>query len=112
MLTAPQTVLASPTTPSQADGSRPFEVLYVTSRGFRGFEQRLLEVLRPFGSLIRLTHACAGELARFTGDRTFLSTTLPNVVLIKAGEIVAATIGELPSRELVLLLSRALRCTR
>jgi hypothetical protein len=119
MLSIAATMLAEPPAPVptlatslRPSSGPPFEVVFVTPPGFRGFEQRLIAVLRPFGSLLRLTRGDVSDLARFTRERVFLSASLPNVILIRAGEVLAATIGELPTNELALLVSRTLRCAR
>jgi hypothetical protein len=87
--------------PASDRGLQQVDLIYVPSLGdFRRYETRLLEVVGRFGERIRFTKARALELPRFTRERVFVSKTVPNLVLVRCGEIVAHAIGDLPAMEL------------
>ncbi len=82
-------------------GSQQVDLVYVRALGdFRQYETRLLEVVARFRDRIRFIKARAGELSRFTRERVFVSKTVPNIVLLRCGEVVAQAVGDLPAREL------------
>jgi len=84
------------------------ELVYVRPFGdHRAFEVRLHDVVRRFGLRVQVTSGPASELTRITNDRVFLSSTVPNVVLVRCGEVIAQAIGDLPARELDSLLRTA-----
>jgi hypothetical protein len=75
----------------------------------RQFETRFQDVVRRVGC-VRVVHrsASASELARLTSDTVFLSASLPNLVVVRGGEVVAQAIGDLPTREIEAVLRTAI----
>jgi hypothetical protein len=91
-----------------ATGPRPVHLVYVRPVGdSRHFEARLLEIVSHFGNRVRFTRARPSELSRFTRERVFLSPTVPNVVLVRDGEVVAQAVGKLPARDIEQLIRGA-----
>ena len=87
------------------------DVIYVRPLGdYRQFETRLLDVVQTFGADVHFASSHSGDLGRFERERVFVSTRLPNVVIVRDGEVVGQTIGDLPKRELELLVQRAIDC--
>ena len=85
------------------------DLVYVRPLGdFRAYEARLLEVVGRFGDRVRLTQTSAGELALLTCESAFFSKTMPNVVLVRDGQIIAQALGELPANALVRIVERAI----
>lgn len=85
-------------------------VVYALPPGdFQPFESRLRAAIRPFGDDVRLTRTRTAELCRFTRETPFLSGTLPNLMLLSGGAIVAHAVGDLPAGELELLVAGAVR---
>lgn len=89
-------------------GLQQVDLVYVRPLGdFRQYESRLLGVADRFRERIRVTKVRAAELSRFTRERVFISKTVPTIVLLRDGEVVAQAVGDLPARELELVLSTA-----
>jgi len=81
--------------------AEPVDLIYVRALGdFRRYETRLLEVAGRFRDHVRVTKIRAGELSRFTRERVFISKTVPTIVLIRDGRVVAQAVGDLPAHEL------------
>lgn len=92
------------------NGLQPVDLIYLPPLGdFRRYESRLAAVAARFGGRVRFTRARAGELSRFTRAHVFVSRTAPNVVVIRGGEIVAHSVGDLPASELEAVLRAATR---
>ena len=88
----------------------PIDLIYVRPLGdFRQYETRLLGVAAQFRDRVRFTKVRPGELSRFTRERVFISKTVPTIVLIRDGEVVAEAVGDVPARELELVLDSAAR---
>jgi hypothetical protein len=86
------------------------DLVYVRPLGaFPHFEVRLRDVVGTFSGGVRFTRVAAGDLVRFTSERVFLSKTVPNVVVIRGGEVIAQAAGDLPARELERIDDRAMR---
>jgi glucokinase len=84
---------------------RRIELVYLCPRGEdRVFEARLARAIQRIAPQVRI----ANQLLGVTQDPVFLSPTLPNVVVVRDGEVVAQAIGELPQRELEDMLGAAL----
>ncbi len=99
--------------PAPESGLQRVDVLYVRALGdFRQYEARLLGVVDRFRERIRFTKLRAGELFRFTRERVFLSKTVPNIVLVRRGEVLAQAVGDLPARELEQVVRSAIGCAR
>jgi hypothetical protein len=95
--------------PAPDHGPQQVDLIYVPSLGdFRRYETRLLAVVGRFREHIRFTKARAGELSRFTGEHVFVSKTVPNVVLVRRGEVVAHAVGDLPATELEAVVRAAI----
>ncbi|HET9987082.1 MAG TPA: hypothetical protein VFQ65_01145 [Kofleriaceae bacterium] len=85
------------------------DLVYVRPLGdFRAYESRLLEVAGRFGDRVRFTRTSAGELALLTCERAFSTKTVPNVVLVRDGAVIAQAVGELPVTALVRIVERAI----
>ena len=80
------------------------ELVYVCPREDRAFEARLARAIQRIAPQVRI----ANQLLDVTRDPVFLSPTLPNVVVVRDGEVVAQAIGELGQRELEDMLGAAL----
>jgi hypothetical protein len=92
------------------EGLQRVDLIYLPPLGdFRPYEARLRSVAGRFGERVRFTRARGSELLRFTRARIFLSRTVPNVVLVRSGAVVAQAVGELPARELEAILAAATR---
>jgi hypothetical protein len=89
------------------------DVVYVRPTGdHRVFEARVSEVTSRFGSRVVLTMGPASQLTRVTRERVLLSQMLPNIVVVRDGEVIAEAIGDLPVREIESLLGPAVeRCS-
>ncbi len=99
--------------PAPELGLQQVDLVYVRPLGdFRQYEARLLAVVGRFRERIRFTKLRAGELFRFTRERVFLSKTVPNIVLVRRGEVVAQAVGDLPARELEQVVRSAVGCAR
>jgi hypothetical protein len=86
----------------------PLHVLIVQPlAGFSRFEARLREVVRHYGERVRMTKLNPGGLYRFTRENVFLSKTVPNVLFIRGGEVIAQTYGDFSVRELRALVHRS-----
>jgi len=95
--------------PALDDGPQQVDLIYVPSLGdLRRYETRLLAVVGRFRERIRFTKARAGELSRFTRERVFVSKTVPNIVLVRSGEVVAHAVGDLPATELEAVVRAAI----
>jgi hypothetical protein len=96
--------------PAPDHGQQPVDLIYLSPLGdFGRYETRLLALVGRFGDRIRFTRARAGELSRFTRERVFVSKTVPNIVLVRGGEIVAQAVGDLPASELEAVVQAATR---
>jgi hypothetical protein len=81
------------------------ELVYLCPSGEdRAFEARLARAIQRIAPQVRI----ANQLIGVTRDPVFLSPTLPNVVVVRDGEVVAQAIGELRQRELEDMLGAAL----
>ncbi len=99
--------------PAPELGPQQVDLVYVRPLGdFRQYEARLLAVVGRFRERIRFTKLRAGELFRFTRERVFLSKTVPNIVLVRRGEVLAEAVGDLPARELEQIVRSAIGCAR
>jgi hypothetical protein len=86
------------------------DLIYLPPLGdFRQYEARLRSVADRFDGRVRFTRTRARELFRFTRELVFLSRTLPNIVVVRCGAVVAHAIGELPAAELGAILGAATR---
>jgi hypothetical protein len=95
--------------PAPDHGLQQLDLIYVPSLGdFRRYEARLQDVVGRFRGRIRFTKARAGELSRWTRERLFVSKAVPNLILLRCGEIVAHAVGELPAMELSAIVSAAI----
>jgi hypothetical protein len=95
--------------PTPDHGLQQVDLIYVPSLGdFRRYETRLLAVVGRFRDRIRFTKVRAGELSRFTREHVFVSKTVPNIVLVRCGEVVAHAIGDLPATELEAVVRAAI----
>lgn len=95
--------------PAPELGLQQIDLLYVCPLGdFHRHEARLLEVVDRFRDRLRFTRLRASELFRFTRERVFLSKSVPNILLIRRGEVIAQAIGDLPARELELIVRSAI----
>jgi hypothetical protein len=95
--------------PAPDHGLQQLDLIYVPSLGdFRRYEARLLEVVGRFRERIRFTKARASELPRLTRERVFVSKAVPNLILLRCGEIVAHAVGDLPAMELSAIVSAAI----
>ena len=91
-------------------GLQRVDLIYLPPLGdFRRYEARLCSVADRFGERIRFMKARATELSGFTRARVFLSKIVPNIVVIRCGEVVANAVGELPATELAAILGAATR---
>jgi hypothetical protein len=109
MLSNAQVSIPATIDPAPDRGLQQVDLVYVRPLGdFRQYEARLLAVIGRFGECIRFTKARAGELSRFTRERVFLSKTVPNIVLLRSGDVVAQAVGDLPARELELIVRSAI----
>jgi hypothetical protein len=92
---------------------QPIDLVYVRALGdFRQYEARLMTVVERFRERIRFTKLRAADLLRLTHERVFLSKSVPNIVLLRSGEVVAQAVGDLPKRELELVVRSAIDCAR
>jgi hypothetical protein len=83
------------------------EILYVRPVGdFEPFEARLHEVVRRCCEPVHLVRT-SGALPSLGGERVFATCTVPNVVIVCGGEVIAQAVGDLPARELELLVQAA-----
>jgi hypothetical protein len=95
--------------PAPDHGLQQVDLIYVPSLGdLRRYETRLLAVVGRFRERIRFTKARAGELSRFTREHVFVSKTVPNIVLVRCGEVVAHAVGDLPATELEAVVRAAI----
>src|SRR5262249_55735761 len=88
----------------------PVQIDLVYSRplgSWSDYETRLLEVAGRFCARIHTTKLRPVELARRTRGQAFISSTLPSLVLLRGGEVIGQAIGDLPAREIHLLLDSA-----
>jgi hypothetical protein len=86
----------------------PVDLVYLRPLGdFRQYESRLMGAAARFRERIRVTKVRPGELSRFTRERVFVSKTVPTIVLIRHGEVIAEAVGDLPARELEIVLGSA-----
>jgi hypothetical protein len=92
------------------EGPQRVDLIYLPPLGdFRRYEARLRSVAGRFGERIRFTRARARELFPFMRAQVFLSKTVPNIVVVRSGAVVAHAVGELPARELEAILAAATR---
>jgi hypothetical protein len=85
------------------------EIVYVRPRGdHRAFQARLYDVVRSFEGDVQLVTCSASELRHITHERVFVSTTVPNVIVVRRGMVIAHALGDLPTRELDSLLRAAI----
>jgi len=95
--------------PAPDRGLRQVDLIYVPSLGdLRRYETRLLAIVGRFRERIRFTKARAGELCRFTSEHVFVSKTVPNIVLVHCGEVVAHAVGDLPATEIEAVVRAAI----
>lgn len=101
MLRNAQTRIRAGIDPTPDHGLQQVDLVCVCPRGdFREYETRLRGVVGRFRERIRFTKVRASELSRFTRELVFLSKTLPNIVLLRCGKVLAQAIGNLPTSEL------------
>ena len=96
-----------------APGARPprVDLIYLLPLGdWKAFEAALLSMASRFIGRVRLVRASRTELARLTSARVFLSNTVPNIIVLREGEVVAHAVGVLPMRELKAILEGATKC--
>ena len=72
------------------------------------FEARLASIASRFANRLRLVKGSAIELSRFTDEAVFTSPTVPTVVLVRRGEVIAQAVGDLPASELTRLVAGAI----
>jgi hypothetical protein len=63
---------------------------------WKAFEAALLSTANRFIGRVRLIRAGRAKLGRFTSARVFLSNTVPNIIVLRGGEVVAPVVGALP----------------
>jgi hypothetical protein len=87
------------------------DLIYVPPLGdWKAFEAALSSLARRFIGRVRMVRASSARLCRFTSARLFLSTAVPNIVVLRGGEVFAHTVGALPMTELKGILDDATRC--
>ena len=64
----------------------------------------MADVVARFGERIRFSKTTTGNVSRFTRERIFVSPMIPVLVVIRAGEVLAQAVGDLPAREIERLL--------
>ena len=57
---------------------------------------------------VAMSKGSAIELSRFTDEAVFTSPTVPTVVLVRRGEVIAQAVGDLPASELTRLVAGAI----
>jgi hypothetical protein len=87
------------------------DLIYLPPLGdWKAFEAALSSLARRFIGRVRMVRASSARLCRFTSARLFLSATVPNIVVLRGGEVFAHTVGALPMTELKGILEEATRC--
>jgi len=75
-------------------------VIYLLPPGdWSRFEAGLLSMARRFRGRVRVIRADRLELGRTSSARVFVSSTVPSILVLREGEIVAHTVGALPMTE-------------
>jgi hypothetical protein len=82
------------------------------TRPFPGFEARLRQVVAELGHRARLVFAAATAGRPPIPAGAFLSPTVPTVIAMADGRLLAQAVGDLPRRELRALMATALVCCR
>jgi hypothetical protein len=87
------------------------ELIYLLPLGeWETFEAELSSMARRFIGSVHLIRTSGAKLKRFTSARLFLSKTVPNVIVLRGGEVVAHALGALPMTELKAMLESAVKC--
>jgi hypothetical protein len=93
-----------------AESPSRVDLIYVPALGdWRAFEAALQSVAKRFFGRVRMVRASRAGLRALTSARLFLSESVPNVVVLRRGELVAQAVGVLPMMELKGILEEALR---
>lgn len=91
-------------------GSPDVDLIYVFPAGdWQEFEAALRSLAARFIGRVRLIKAAPERLWRLTRAHIFLSKSVPNVVVVRCGEVVAHTVGALPMTELKAILASVTR---
>jgi hypothetical protein len=93
--------------------ARPFSVdlIYLAPLGdWSAFEAALFSMVSRFVGRVRLVRATSTQLCRLTSARVFLSKAVPNIIVLRKGEVVAHAVGALPMTELKAILTGAIQC--
>jgi thioredoxin-like negative regulator of GroEL len=77
---------------------------------WKAFEAALISMASRFVGRIRLVRADSAKLCQLTRARVFLSKTVPNIIVLRGGEVVAHVVGALPMAELKGILEGATKC--
>lgn len=86
------------------------DLLYLMPLGdWSSFEAALSSLANRFIGSVRLIRTKRAMLRQFTNARVFLSETVPNIVLVRGGEVVAHAVGALPMTELKAMLQVAIK---
>jgi hypothetical protein len=84
------------------------DLIYLLPLGdWKAFEAALLSTANRFIGRVRAGRA---KLGRFTSARVFLSNTVPNIIVLRGGEVVAHVVGALPMTELKAILEGTIKC--
>lgn len=87
------------------------DLIYLLPLGdWKAFEAPLLSMANRFMGRVRLIRVGRTKLGRLTNARVFLSNTVPNIIVLRAGEVVAHAVGALPMAELKAILEGATKC--
>jgi hypothetical protein len=86
-------------------------LIYLLPLGdWKAFEAALLSMASRFIGRVRLIRASRAKFGRFTSARVFLSNTVPNIIALREGEVVAHAVGALPMRELKAIMEGTTKC--
>jgi hypothetical protein len=81
------------------------DLIYLLPLGdWKAFEAALLSMASRFIGRVRLIRTGRAKLGQFTSARVFLSNTVPNIIVLRGGEVVAHAVGALPMTELKAIL--------
>jgi hypothetical protein len=87
------------------------DLIYLLPLGdWKAFEAALLSMASRFIGRVRLIRASRAKFGRFTSARVFLSNTVPNIIALREGEVVAHAVGALPMRELKAIMEGTTKC--
>jgi hypothetical protein len=87
------------------------EMIYLLPLGnWTAFEASLSCMTRRFGRRVHLVRTSGARLCRFTSASVFLSKTVPNIIVLRGGELFAHAVGALPMSELKAILDGATKC--